>query len=152
MIVEISPSQVEKYINDRLDNMWKREGEVILTETLEYHVITPGYRKVTYPNLEVLRKGNASPYIVASADGNGNYSVIFKGNTLKDCKEFAHKWLRQTKYSRDCIIAGRPSVTHGENVLCTGEVKTYKKTTKKTDEKHLVLAYNNYRYFGIAPM
>jgi len=144
-------AQLDKYEREMKDNLGKRDGVVYLVKHIETHVVTTVFKKVkAYKGDEVLRKGSGSPYVVIEDNDYMGRKVIFKGKTLKECKDYAHNWLHKNKYKSNLLIVGRPSVMKGENILCRDELKKYKNTTKHTDDKQLVLSLDEYVYFGWA--
>lgn len=148
----LKKSELNKFINDRLESLYKRSGEVICIGIDEYHIISTRYEEqkntFRHSEFEETRKLAKSKYavIILSGRWGEDCECIFKGTTLSECKNFVHKWLRNNYYKTTAYIVGNKKV-----IRCDGDVKRCKKTKRVSDDKILVLPVKKFAYYGVAP-
>ena len=92
-----------------------------------------------------LLKQTKKPCILLTADGNGRMQLV-GGGTLSELKSQAHLLLRKCNYIKTYYI-----VRKDRYITCNGEIKKQAKTSRKTDDKTLVLELGKYAYLGVAP-
>lgn len=149
----LSKKELEKYERNLLEKLGKRQGVVFKKQSLGFKVITTKYTDTnevvilfSVRQIDNILKMYKGPAVLVTTDNNGGILFVANGK-IKELKEQAHKLLRKEYYRRNYIILKKDQ----NHIVCTGVEKSYKTTTKKTDDKHLVLEYNLYGYIGLAP-
>lgn len=142
-------SQIKKYIKDRMENMYKRDGEVIKVATIGYTIATTKYQaddKIPgwYRYMEqYIDKHRPATLLIGAGDWR---CKVLGSGTIAEMKALAHRQLRSINYMQNVYIVTK----NKKFIQCSADAKNYKKTTRKTDDKHLVLEYNEYAYYGWA--
>lgn len=144
----LSKSEIDKKIKNKLDNMFKWDGEIakisdegfIVCKTKIEEVTSVPFDKNAYFKQN---HGDASAILVEERD-NGYCRYLNRGTVAK-LKELAHRELRDKQYSVVCYIISRTKVYQ-----CSFDAQYYKTTKRKTDDKYLVLPLYNYVYYGWA--
>lgn len=150
----LTARQLDKYIDDRMENLYKRSGEVIKVGSAGFNIITtefiesdrrPAELDWVWNRVLPLLKAAKRPAVLVACDGNGNPKAYGAG-TVSELKQKAHELLRSEYYRRYIYI-----VKKDKCICCKGKVKQQAKTSRKTDAKTLVIELGLYRYFGWAP-
>lgn len=154
----LTKAQLNKFRKEIQEECHKSRGYV-------YKIGIEGYRIITTKFIEKNRnEGGLSwvmsknqekiwfmqykrPCILVTADNNGNGYCIGAG-TIGELKVKAHELLRQCYYSKDFYIVRKNKDTY---IDCRGLYKGQKTTSRRTDDKTLVLEVGKYEYFGVAP-
>lgn len=150
---KMSKTELNKYIQRRMDILNKRDGEILKIGTDGYDIITTIYKELKINNsFSKYLKGCKRPAILLKETPfeyfkqTGERFQVVESGTIAEMKNLAHTKLRSCYYITVFYI-----VTKSKVIECMGTVKKQAKTTRKTDEKTLVLERNIYRYFGWAP-
>ncbi len=150
----LTQKQLSAYIDDRMESLYKREGEVIKVDSVGFTIFTTEFVESTTKPSEVswawnsvvpLLKGAKRPAILIAFDGYGKPKAYGAG-TVAELKQKAHELLRSEFYRRYMYI-----VKKDKYICCKGKAKQQSKTTRKTDAKTLVVEQGLYRYYGWAP-
>lgn len=154
----LTKTQLNKFRKEIQEECYKRGGYV-------YKIGIEGYRIITTKFIEknrnegglswVMNKNQEKiwfmqykrPCILVTTDKNGNGYCIGAG-TIGELKVKAHELLRQCYYSKDFYIVRKNKDTY---IDCRGLYKGQKTTSRRTDDKTLVLEVGKYEYFGVAP-
>lgn len=147
--------ELYKFIDNRLENLGKRDGEIIKIGEVGYNIITTEYREVPDKRLSwlferqydyVLRllRESKEPAILVT----GIQSGIKKLNvgTLAELKKYSHEYLRKNNYSHKVYIVGK-----SKSYIVEGKVESKEKTTRVTNNTTLVVPVSEFIYWGRAP-
>ena len=139
---------IDKVIDEKMDRLGKRDGMVIKVETAGYIICTTDIVEMNYgldfDTRYYLKSARKGPAVLLEPLGYGRYRIVAEG-TVADLKKDAHSMLRRNNYGTYYYIVGR-----SKTYYCTYKGKFQTKTTRKSDDKNLVLPVNKYRYFGWA--
>ena len=145
--------QIDRFIEDRLENhLYKRDGEVICVENAYVKVFTTQFTEHTGTENRMWRtyigfSFTTHPATVCTLNNWGRVDTLFAG-TISECKTFAHQYLRKNFYSPEVVIVCRRAK---KLLQAYGKASQYKTTKRVTDDKHLVVPYYKFMYYGIAP-
>lgn len=133
------------FIENRLDDLGKRDGEVIMIGDAGFLICTTDIVEVSYLDFDsrVYLKGAKGPAVLV-APYYDSYKVIATG-TVADMKKEAHKYLRNNNYNTEVYIIGR-----SKSFVAKAKAKFQEKTTRHSDDKNLVLPVHEYLYYGWA--
>ena len=139
--------EIEKYIEDRMSKLYKRDGEVMKIATEGYAIIKTKYieQDVTESYVRYLYNIKKPSVLLERNSYGFGYKIIAEG-TVSELKKKAHTRLRQITYRDDLYIIKKDKM-----YICTQDIKTQKNTTRRSDDKTLVLEIGKYRYYGWAP-
>lgn len=140
--------EVEKFIDDRMDKLYKRDGEVIRVATMGYIICTTDISEVKFglpfDSRYYLKQARKGPAILLEEQGQGYYRIVEEG-TIAELKKAAHECLRRHNYGTSYYIVGKSSA-----YFCTYKGKFQAKTTRKSDDKNLIMPIYKFRYYGWA--
>ena len=140
--------EIDKYINERMDDIDKRAGEVAKVATMGYIICNTNISEIKYglpfDSRYYLRQARKGPAVLVEERGNGYFRVVEEG-TVAELKKAAHQLLRQNNYGTYYYLVGKNT-----SYFCTYKGKFQAKTTRKSDDKNLVLPVNKYVYYGWA--
>lgn len=138
-------NEVYDYVEERLERISKREGEVIDLGIEGYSIAKPVVREYYgFLNIDPRDLRNTKePAILVNQRG-----FVEARGTVAELKERAKKLVMKQKFEFDYFIVGKNT---NKIYIVTGEGKRVKSTTKKSDEKQLVLPYHHYIVYGVAP-
>ena len=145
---DMSKKELDKFIDKRMDELYKGHGEVLKGKIVEYAIIETEIVEtlfLSFDSRSYLRNMKKGPALLVKLLENG-YPRLMKEGTVADLKKYAHRLLREDKYNYEYFIIGKT-----KTYSCRGKVKYQKLTKKQTDEKHLVLPVYEFYYYGIAP-
>ena len=145
---DLTKKQLEQFIEDRMDRMYNRDGEVIKIGTKGYRLIKTTFKEETmYSALHYkdLFKGTSYTAFLMKESYRPGLLQKIKGGSFEDMKKAANMELRHTNYSEPLYI-----VTKKKIYMCWGDYKDVKTTTRRTDEKTYVMPMYEFRYYGWA--
>lgn len=143
-------SFITKYINNRMNNILdKREGEVILVGTQGYDIISTNYKEYPYCPTYFLPylKNHKRPAVLLRRTENNDSVIVVGEGTIAEMKKLAHNQLRSCNYVNTLFDI----IKKDKYICCSANIKRQKNTTKKTDDKYLVLERKEFIYYGWAP-
>jgi hypothetical protein len=144
------PKDIDAYIDQRLDRLAKRQGEVISLGIIGYSIAQPvikeyrGHISADYTEV----KSSRSPAILYQIDDEHHYLRKISEGSVAELKQRAKDKIMQCKFEFDYVIVGKNIAVP---LLITGEGKMVKSTTKKSDHSKLVLPYHRFVVYGWAP-
>ena len=147
-LIKMPKKEQDKYLEDALIKCNIGQGGILRLEQLGYMVCKT---HITYTNnipgqaawwMACGRNAEA----VLISEHSGQWQVVNTG-TLEQMKKKANELLRRTKYAFDCYI-----ITNNIRLICTGNIKKYKTTTKVTNKEQLVTPYYRFKIFGRVDM
>lgn len=144
----LTKKELNAYIDSRMDNLGKRDGEVILVGIEGYDIIKTEYVPQTVDDPLFIKRlfvGQKGPALLLVYDWRSNNYKIERAGTIAEMKALAHIRLRSENYEKNYTI-----LTKKGKIVCKGVVTNVKKTTRKTDEKNLILPIYKYMYYGWA--
>lgn len=146
--------QISAYIEERLHNMNKRDGEIICVGIDSYKIITTKFAEskqatwhpaTFYDSVTV----KSRPATLVRIYNDGSSIEAIAAGTVADMKKKAHECLRKNMYRYNCtyeIVCHRAK----QILSCAADVKVVKATKKKTNDKYMVLPVYKYVYYGWA--
>ena len=148
---DLTKKQLEKYIEDRMDRMYNRDGEIVRIGIKGYRLIKTTCKEETMysaNHYKDLFKGSPfNAYLMEESYKPGLLQKMSGRNdgTLEEMKKAANLQLRHTNYAKPVYI-----VTKKKVYICWGDYKDVKTTTRRTDEKTYVMPMYEFRYYGWA--
>lgn len=142
--------QLNAFIDSRLDCLGTGDGEVIKVGIDGYVIINTVFKEVfgyaPFDRYYFLQKMGREPALLLKENpykaSTMNF-VIVEGGTISELKKSAHKLMRQEKYSCNYYILSKNHL-----YFCTKEEVKKEKTSRKTNEKYLVLPLYKFIYYG----
>lgn len=146
---DVKEKELNKYIDERMDMLGKRDGEVLCLGVEGFDiiktVIEPCNRNISDVDKKFLFKGIKNPALLLRYNYSRDFYEVVKTGTIAEMKVAAHEQLRKKNYSENYYILTKKSM-----LSCKGDKKTVKKTTRKNDVKTLVLPIYKFIYYGWA--
>lgn len=143
----LTKKELKKYVDERFKKLGTRDGEIIQIGILEYHLLKTKFEE-SFFNPEQFRylfKGQKANALLLGMDMFHQPTYIIASGNLVDMKKMAHNKLRGCNYSKEFYI-----LTKQKMYTCTYESKSVKRTTRKSDDKTLILPLYEYAYYGWA--
>lgn len=137
---------IEAYMKNRMGKLGKRDGEVVKIGESGFLICTPKIEPISrcnFDSLYYLRNMKKGPAVLLE-EYMGQLRVVQEG-TVADLKKEAIACMLYHKFNREYYIIGRSN-----NYLCTCEPKYQKKTTRKSNDKTVVLPVYKWLYYGWA--
>ena len=144
----LSKKQIEKFIDDRMESMYNRDGEVIKVGTKGYRLIKTTFNEeIIYAphHYKNLFKGTSYTALLMEESNRPGLLQKIKGGSFEEMKRAANMELRKINYDKPFYI-----VTKKKVYICSGEYKEVKTTTRRTDDKTYVMPLHEFRYYGWA--
>lgn len=145
---DLTKKQLEKFIEDRMDSMYNRDGEVIRIATKGYRLIKTTFKEETMYSANYYKdlfKGTSYTAFLMKESYRPGLLQKIVGGSFEEMKRAANVELRNTNYAQPLYI-----VTKKKVYMCWGDYKDVKTTTRRTDEKTFVMPMYEFRYYGWA--
>lgn len=140
-----SMQDVWDYVEDRIEYIEKREGEVIDLGITGYS-IAKAVVKEYHGNHNISSStlmGIKEPAVLLDEHG-----FVKARGTMAELKERGKQQVLKERFEHDYFIVGKNST---RIFIITGEGKSVKKTSRQSDANTLVLPYHKFVVYGVAP-
>lgn len=137
-------------INERLQRLDKRQGEVAIIDRVGYSIAKPVIKDYLFPlalDPRELRGFKSPAALYEVLDLPGHMRFVGDGS-VAELKKRAKCLIMDKKFQYDYIIVGK---NIANPLLITGEGKRVRNTSQKSNDNQLVLPYYKYIVYGRAP-
>lgn len=137
---------LDSYVEKRLNKLGKCDGEVTKVCDYGFIICTPEIKPINYCDFDrmyYLKNMKKGPAVLLERDQS--YLRVVREGTLADLKKEAIQCTLHHKFTRDYYVIGK-----NNSFYCGCDAKFQEKTTRKSNNKTLVLPVYKWLYYGWA--
>ena len=138
---------IDACIEKEMERIGKWEGCVVKARDYGYLICTTDIKETEFVNFDArayLKKAKNGPAVLLQDLGDGRLHIINE-NTVAHLKRYVNVLMRAEQYQKNYYIVSRTKV-----YSCTYNAKFQLKTTRRSDDKVLIVPVSEFRYFGWA--